>query len=126
MKIIKGGRAGTASALKTGTFTGTVWGDSVLAETDGVLINNVSFQPSARTYWHSHDGGQILIVTLGAGRCVDREGNGGEIVAGDVVFIPPGVEHWHGANADSVMTHMAISLQGHEWLSEVTDEEYGK
>jgi quercetin dioxygenase-like cupin family protein len=124
MKIIKGGRAGLPSEQRTATFTGTVWADPVLPATDGVLINSVSFAPGARTHWHSHDGGQVLFVTSGAGKVYDRDGNGGEITVGDVVFIPPGVEHWHGAGNDSAMVHTAVSLQGHEWLDAVTDDEY--
>jgi quercetin dioxygenase-like cupin family protein len=124
MQIIKGGRSGAPSAQRTETFTGTVWGDPVLPQTDGVLINSVSFAPRARTHWHSHDGGQILIVTSGAGRVFTRDGEGGEIAVGDVVHIPPGVEHWHGAGPDSTMVHTAISLQGHDWLDAVTDAEY--
>jgi quercetin dioxygenase-like cupin family protein len=124
IRLIKGGRSGTPAALRTDTFTGTVWGDPVLAESHGVLINSVSFAPRARTHWHSHDGGQILIVTSGAGRVYDRDGRGGEIATGDVVFIEPGVEHWHGGGPESPMVHTAISLQGHEWLDAVTDAEY--
>ena len=124
MHIIKGGRSGAPAALRSETFTGTVWGDPVLPQTDGVLINSVSFAPGARTHWHSHDGGQVLIVTSGSGRVYARDGLGGEIGTGDVVFIPPGVEHWHGAGPDSPMVHTAISLQGHDWLEPVTDDEY--
>jgi quercetin dioxygenase-like cupin family protein len=122
--LVKGGRAGVPSELRTATFTGTVWGDPVLAQTDGVAINSVAFAPGARTHWHRHDGGQVLVVTSGAGRIHDRDGDGGAITTGDIVFIPPGVEHWHGAAADSHMVHLAISLQGHEWLEPVPEEEY--
>jgi quercetin dioxygenase-like cupin family protein len=89
--VIKQGRAGTPAELRTATFTGTVWGDPVLAETDGVTINTVSFSPGARTHWHSHDGGQVLVVTSGLGRVAGRDGEGSAIAAGDVVFIPPKV-----------------------------------
>src|SRR5215475_11446504 len=65
MKINRGREAGAASELRTATFTGEVWGDPVLPETDGVLINNVFFAPSARTHWHTHHQGQILVVTGG-------------------------------------------------------------
>lgn len=123
MHIIKGGRAGLPSEQKTTTFTGMVWGDPVLPETDDVLINSVSFSPGARTYWHTHHGGQILIVTSGAGQVWDRAGQGGELTVGDVVFIPPHVEHWHGARSNTAMTHLAISLQGHDWREEVTEDE---
>jgi quercetin dioxygenase-like cupin family protein len=120
--IIRGRRGPTAE--RAGTFTGQVWGDPVLPETDDVLINSVSFAPGGRTYWHTHGQGQILIVTSGAGWVYDRDGNGGEIGVGDIVFIPAGLEHWHGATDDSFLVHLAISLQGHEWLEEVSEEAY--
>ena len=130
MRIIKGGRAGLPAELRTATFTGTVWGDPVLNETDGVTINSVSFAPGARTYWHSHEGGQILIVTSGAGRVYDRRGEGGQITTGDVVFIEPGVEHWHGAGPATAMSHIAIQekLDGRnvDWMEKVSDEQYGR
>jgi quercetin dioxygenase-like cupin family protein len=126
MKINRGREAGTTSELRTATFTGEVWGDPVLAETDGVLINNVFFTPGARTYWHAHHGGQILVVVAGEGRARTRDGGGGKLTTGDVVWIPPGEEHWHGAAPGSSMLHLAISLGGHDWLDPVTDEEYGK
>jgi quercetin dioxygenase-like cupin family protein len=122
--VMKGGRAGVPSQLRTGTFTGTVWGDPVMADTAGVLINSVSFAPGGRTHWHSHDGGQVLVVTSGRGLVYDRDGGGSAITAGDVVFIEPGVEHWHGAAPDSSMVHLAISLNGHEWLEPVADADY--
>jgi quercetin dioxygenase-like cupin family protein len=126
MKINRGREAGTRSEQRTATFTGEVWGDPVLPETDGVLINNVFFAPGARTHWHTHHQGQILVVTAGEGRARARDGNGGELAAGDVVWIPPGEEHWHGAAPDSYLLHLAISLGGHDWLEPVTDEEYGE
>ena len=126
MKINQGREAGTRSELRTTTFTGEVWGDPVLPETDGVLINNVFFAPGARTHWHTHDQGQILVVGAGEGRARARDGSGGKLTAGDVVWIPPGEEHWHGAAPDSYLLHLAISLGGHDWLDPVTDEEYGE
>ena len=126
MNINHGREAGTKSDLRTATFTGEVWGDPVLPETDGVLINNVFFAPGARTHWHTHDQGQILVVTSGQGRARSRDGSGAKLAAGDVVWIPPGEEHWHGADADSYVLHLAISLGGHEWLDPVSDDEYGE
>jgi quercetin dioxygenase-like cupin family protein len=126
MKINRGREAGTGSELRTATFTGEVWADPVLPETDGVLINNVFFAPGARTHWHTHDQGQILVVAGGEGRARARDGSGGKLTAGDVVWIPPGEEHWHGAAPDSYLLHLAISLGGHDWLDPVTDEEYGE
>jgi quercetin dioxygenase-like cupin family protein len=124
MKINRGREPGTTSELRTANFTGDVWADPVLAETDGVLINNVFFTPGARTYWHAHHGGQILVVVAGEGRARTRDGGGGKLTTGDVVWIPPGEEHWHGAAPGSSMLHTAISLGGHDWLDPVTDEEY--
>ncbi|RWL14521.1 MAG: cupin domain-containing protein [Mesorhizobium sp.] len=89
---------------------------------------SVTFEPGARTAWHTHPLGQTLIVTAGLGR-VQREGAPvEEIRPGDVVWIPPGVKHWHGASATTAMTHLAVqeSLDGKpvEWLEKVSEEEY--
>lgn len=90
----------------------------------------VTFQPGARTAWHRHPLGQILIVTDGAGWVQEWGKPAIEIRAGDVVRIPPGVKHWHGAQANASMTHLAIQeqLEGQtaEWLEKVTDKEYPK
>lgn len=124
MIFIKEGRDGAPSEHRTSTFTGTVWGDPVLPATDGVSINSVSFAPGARTHWHAHEAGQVLVVTSGGGLVYDRDGDGGRIRTGDVVFIPPGVEHWHGAAEDSYLVHLAISLKAVDWRQPVTDDEY--
>jgi quercetin dioxygenase-like cupin family protein len=124
MKINPGREAALASQQRSDTFTGEVWGDPVLEATDGVLINSVFFAPRARTYWHRHERGQVLYVTSGQGRIFDRDGRGATIRAGDTVWIPPGEEHWHGADAGTYLVHLAISLGKTEWLDEVTDEEY--
>ncbi|HTL54765.1 MAG TPA: carboxymuconolactone decarboxylase family protein [Candidatus Limnocylindrales bacterium] len=89
----------------------------------------VTFEPGARTAWHTHPLGQILIVTAGLGR-VQRWGDPIEdIRQGDVVWIPPGQKHWHGAAPQSSMAHIAISesLDGKsvEWMEKVSDEQYG-
>ncbi|OZF07823.1 cupin [Rhodococcus sp. 15-1154-1] len=88
----------------------------------------VTFEPGARTAWHTHPAGQTLVVTEGRG-WVQQEGSSRrDMVAGDVVWIPAGVEHWHGATAVDPMTHVAVqdSVDGSgvEWLEQVTDEEY--
>jgi quercetin dioxygenase-like cupin family protein len=90
--------------------------------------NSVTFEPGARTAWHTHPLGQTLIVTAGVGR-VQRWGGPIEIIRpGDVVWFPPGEKHWHGAGPDTALTHIAIQeqLDGRmvEWLEHVTDEQY--
>ena len=88
----------------------------------------VTFAPGARTAWHTHPLGQTLIVTAGVGRVQHWGGAIQEIGVGDVVWIPPGVKHWHGAAATTGMTHIAISeaLDGKtvEWMEHVSDEQY--
>ncbi len=123
MKINHGRERGAVSNLRSDTFVGEVWGDPVLSGVAGVAINNVFFAPGGRTNWHIHDGPQILVVVAGAGHAYTRDGEGGEIRAGDVVHIPSGEEHWHGADAGSYMLHTAITFGGHDWLSPVTEDE---
>lgn len=89
---------------------------------------SVTFEPGARTAWHTHPLGQILIVTAGCGLVQSWDGPTREIWPGDVVAIPPGEKHWHGAAATSAMTHIAIQeqLDGRtvDWLEKVSDELY--
>ena len=89
---------------------------------------SVTFEPGARTAWHTHPLGQTLIVTSGVGRAQSEGGSVEEIRAGDVVWVPPGVKHWHGAGRTTAMTHIAIqeALDGKavEWLEKVSDEQY--
>ena len=90
----------------------------------------VTFEPGARTAWHTHPLGQTLIVTAGCGR-VQRDGGPiEEIRAGDIVWFEPGERHWHGASPTTAMTHIAIAemLDGKavEWMEHVTDEQYGR
>jgi quercetin dioxygenase-like cupin family protein len=103
---------------------GASWADPVLTG-EGLSIYHVFFEPKARTEWHTHDRGQVLLVTSGEGIVRSRDGSGGTIAVGDTVFIDPGEEHWHGAAPDSYMLHIAISLGAPVWLGAVTDEEYG-
>ncbi|RWO18281.1 cupin domain-containing protein [Mesorhizobium sp.] len=111
-------------------FTGTVRIDPLFQAPEPARVGgaSVTFEPGARTAWHTHPLGQTLIVTAGLGR-IQREGAPvEEIRPGDVVWIPPGVKHWHGASATTAMTHLAIqeSLDGKpvEWLEKVSDEQY--
>lgn len=112
-------------------FTGVARVEMLLAP-DGVSHlsgGSVTFEPGARTAWHSHPRGQTLIVTSGTGRVQSWGGSIQEIRTGDVVRIPPGVKHWHGAAPTTTMAHIAISeqLDGRtvEWMEPVTDAQYG-
>jgi 4-carboxymuconolactone decarboxylase len=88
----------------------------------------VTFEPGARTAWHSHPVGQILVVTAGSGRVQRWGGAMQELREGDVVWTPPNVKHWHGASPTSAMTHMAIVEQldgkGAGWMEQVSDAQY--
>lgn len=113
-------------------FTGSVRIDSRFQRNDPARIGGafVTFEPGARTAWHTHPLGQTLIVTSGCG-WVQREGEAvEEMGVGDIVWIPPGEKHWHGATATSAMTHIAIAeAQGGkavDWLEKVSDEQYGR
>jgi quercetin dioxygenase-like cupin family protein len=109
-------------------FTGDVWFD-VIARGEApsrVRVNTVRFAPGARTAWHSHSMGQTLHVTDGVGRVRARGGEVIEIRPGDVIYTPPGEEHWHGAGPDTFMVHTAIwEDDDATWGAHVTDEEYG-
>ena len=112
-------------------FTGTVRIDPLFPVTPPAraAANAVTFEPGARTAWHTHPLGQILIVTAGAGRA-QREGGPVEAIhPGDVVSFAPGEKHWHGAAPATAMTHIAIqeSLDGKavNWMEHVTDVQYG-
>ncbi len=111
-------------------FTGTVRVDPLFnppapARAFGA---HVTFEPGARTAWHTHPLGQTLIVTAGNGRVCLWGGPVEEIRPGDVVWIPPGEKHWHGATPTTAMTHIAIQehLEGKaaDWLEQVSDEQY--
>lgn len=90
----------------------------------------VTFEPGARTAWHTHPLGQTLVVTAGIGRVQVEGGPIEEIRPGDVIWFPPGVKHWHGAAPNKEMTHIAIqeALEGKvvDWMEHVTDAQYGK
>ena len=124
MEIFEGGSRPTAVG-GAGQFTGTVTLDPIIGEAEAKLrANVVTFAPGARTYWHTHDYGQTLFVTQGAGRICLRGQAPRTIRAGDTVWIAPGEEHWHGAGEATAMTHVAIQAsEGGEthWLDEVTD-----
>ena len=111
-------------------FTGQTY-LTMLSNKDDVWnssIGNVTFEPGARTNWHKHSGGQILLVLAGEGRYQEREGEIRILKAGDVVRIPLNVEHWHGAAPNSWFTHISVetNLPDNQttWLEPVSDAEY--
>jgi quercetin dioxygenase-like cupin family protein len=111
-------------------FTGTVRVDPLFSPPDPARVSGafVTFEPGARTAWHTHPLGQTLLVTTGLG-LVQREGGPiEEIRPGDVIWFEPGEKHWHGATATTAMSHIAIQekLNGSpvDWMEQVTDEQY--
>jgi quercetin dioxygenase-like cupin family protein len=111
-------------------FTGTVRLDPLFQAPSPARVSGatVTFEPGARTAWHTHPLGQTLTVTFGCGR-VQRDGGPiEEIHPGDVVWFPPGEKHWHGAAPKTAMSHIAIqeTLDGRsvEWMEKVSDEQY--
>jgi quercetin dioxygenase-like cupin family protein len=138
--IPQNGEAQMISITRTGSqpsvkgsdeyFTGAVRIDSPFKGSDPARVGGgtVTFEPGARTAWHTHPLGQTLIITAGTGLIRQWGGPIQEMKQGDVVWIPPGVKHWHGATATTGMTHIAIaeSLEGKavNWMEKVSDEQY--
>jgi quercetin dioxygenase-like cupin family protein len=131
MQITRGGsqpsRKGPAEY-----FTGTVRVDPLFQAPEPARVSggSVTFEPGARSAWHTHPLGQTLIITAGLG-WVQREGGPiEEVRSGDVVWFPPGLKHWHGATPTTAMTHIAIqeALNGRnvDWMEKVSDEQYRK
>jgi len=114
------------------TFTGTVtvtplFAPSEFSNAGGGLVE---FTPGARSAWHTHPAGQTLVVTEGLGWVQEEGGAKIEIKPGDVIWTPPGVKHWHGATANTSVSHIAITpgVNGANvvWLEKVTDEQYAR
>jgi quercetin dioxygenase-like cupin family protein len=111
-------------------FTGTVRIDPLFQAADPARVAgaSVTFEPGARTAWHTHPLGQTLVVTDGCGWAQREGGPKEEIRPGDVIWFPAGERHWHGATATTAMTHIAIQerLDGRtvDWMEKVSDEEY--
>lgn len=129
MKIERNGSRASRKA-SSDWFTGSVWQEPVIEAPEPARVRAVfvTFEPGARTNWHTHPLGQTLHVLSGAGR-VQLAGQPIETInAGDTVWIAPGERHWHGAGPDTRMTHLAIqeALDGKsvEWLEPVTDDDY--
>jgi quercetin dioxygenase-like cupin family protein len=125
-------RSGTQASIKGSAeyFTGNVRVDPLFAANDAAPFSGayVTFEPGARSAWHIHPTGQRLLVTAGVGRTGEWNGPVEEIKAGDVIWCPPKIKHWHGASPTTAMTHIAITgtLNGKnvEWLEKVSDEQY--
>lgn len=133
-KAVSVTRVGTnpSTAGPSSNFTGAVRVDSRFSATAPATVGGgtVTFEPGARTAWHTHPLGQTLIVTAGVGLVQNWEGEVQEIRPGDIAWIPPGVKHWHGATPKIGMSHIAISeaLDGTsvEWMEHVSDEQYAR
>lgn len=125
-------RAGSQSSIKGPAeyFIGSVRIDPLFPANDSGNYSGayVTFEPGSRSAWHIHPAGQRLIVTSGVGRTQEWGGPIEEIKAGDVIYCPPGVKHWHGASPGTAMTHIAITGTSNgknvEWMEKVTDEQY--
>lgn len=124
MKIVHGRAEQGGSQQRGEVVTGEAWFDPVLPATDGTTVTTVFFAPGARTYWHSHEHGQILQVLAGRGLICAAGGKPRVIGTGDTVWVPAGERHWHGAAPDSFLTHTAISLGTTRWAEEVSDTDY--
>ncbi|MDB6169302.1 MAG: cupin [Verrucomicrobia bacterium] len=127
-------RAGSQPSAKgpADWFTGTVRIDALFQSNAPArtAAASVTFEPGARTAWHTHPLGQTLIVTAGGGRAQREGGPVEEIRPGDVVSFAPGEKHWHGAAPATAMTHIAVheQLNGKavDWMEKVSDEQYGR
>lgn len=116
--------------LTNGYFTGDAYLQPLLArdKNNDFVMGHVTFEPGARTHWHTHPKGQVLIVTEGTGFYQEKSKPAQTIRKGDVITIPENVDHWHGATATTGMTHIAITnYQGDTnavWLNPVSEDEY--
>lgn len=126
-------RAGTQASVAgpVENFTGRVRVDPLFPATEEVNASAayVTFEPGARSAWHTHPAGQRLVVVSGIGLTQEQGKPIQEIRPGDVIVCPPGIKHWHGAAPSTAMTHLAISgtVDGKSvvWMEKVTDEQYG-
>ncbi len=129
---VKSASSLTATKGSDHFFTGSVMVTQLFQATEHTRASggSVAFQPGARSAWHTHPAGQTLLITSGTGWVQEWGGEKKQIKAGDVVWTPPGVKHWHGASAGEGMTHIAV--QEHvggvavSWLEQVSDEQYAK
>ena len=111
------------SVAPAGTFTGEVWRDLMREHGNGPAIGSLFFAPSARTYWHVHEGGQLLIAMAGGGWVGDADGVV-RLAPGQMVWTPADVSHWHGASADQYLVYTTISWGKAIWASSVSEQDY--
>jgi quercetin dioxygenase-like cupin family protein len=132
MEIMREGSQLSQRGVPADHFTGCVRIDPLFQSDDPARLSvaSVTFEPGARTAWHTHPCGQVLVITSGSGLAQSEGSHIHEIYAGDVVYIPPGERHWHGASPVAAMSHIAIEEPaGHDlvqWMEKVTDEQYGE
>jgi quercetin dioxygenase-like cupin family protein len=124
------GRAGTPTRRDVGKCSGEpvagVMSLDTLLEAGNVRVNAAVFQPGSRTWWHFHTEGQLFLVDYGRGIVANRSGDVRVVEAGDLVYTPPGEEHWHGAAPDSIVVYTSISLGDTNFLDEVLEEAYAQ
>lgn len=122
--VIPNSRIGENSTRPGGsTFTGNAWIDEIYRSTDGIVAT-VLFEPGARTFWHRHEGGQILRVLSGTGWVADEGRKPQRIYTGDTIWCEANTTHWHGADEGSFLVHLASSRGNTEWLDAVAISEY--
>ncbi len=124
MEIIRGG-AGERQVGAPSQFVGEVHILQLFRAQEGRPLQGayVTFEPGARSNWHTHPMGQLLVVTLGRGRVGNADGTVQPIRRGDVIWTPPNERHWHGADPKLRLTHLSIAA-GAEWFGAVSDQEY--
>jgi quercetin dioxygenase-like cupin family protein len=131
-QTVTAARSQSSSKGSAEYFTGAVRVDPLFAPKDSAPFAGgyVTFEPGARSNWHTHPAGQHLIVTSGVGWTQEWGGPVVEVHEGDVIWCPPGVKHWHGATPTSAMTHIALTGtvggKNVEWMEKVTDAQYRK
>lgn len=132
MNITRGGATPTRRGQPE-WFTGTVWFDEIAAGSDLTRIRalRVTFEPGARTAWHTHPHGQLLHILTGVARVQQAGGPVIEVQAGDIVWFEPGERHWHGAAPGHLMSHLAMHRpddrgEAATWFEQVTDAEYNR
>jgi quercetin dioxygenase-like cupin family protein len=123
MRIQRGANSGVASFPLAEHFSGSAWMDLLLQSeldqgTGGVVVATVTFTPGARTDWHRHESGQLLVVLAGQGWVGSRSGECSDIYAGDLVWTPGGEDHWHGATDATSMVHLSVTLGETLWHDE--------